>query len=38
MGDFDRIFPEDVLTKRERVVATLRHQPVDRAALLEQLS
>ncbi|NLO72915.1 MAG: hypothetical protein GX100_02250 [candidate division WS1 bacterium] len=26
------------MSKRERVVATLRHQPVDRVALLEQLS
>ncbi|NQU45187.1 hypothetical protein HQ520_18040 [bacterium] len=36
--DFEKIFPEDRMTKRERVVATLRHRPVDRVALLEQLS
>jgi hypothetical protein len=34
----DKIFASDRLTKRERVQATLRHQPVDRAAILEQLS
>ena len=38
MKSFDKVFPEDVLSKRERVEATLNHQPVDRAALLEQLS
>jgi hypothetical protein len=34
----DKLFTTDVLTKRERVVATLSHQPVDRVAILEQLS
>jgi len=33
-----RLFPSDRLTKRERVEATLNHQPVDRCAVLEQLS
>ncbi len=32
------LFPADRMSKRERVLATLRHQPVDRCALLEQLS
>ena len=36
--DIEKVFPEDVLSKRERVERTLNHQPVDRAALLEQLS
>ena len=36
--DIERLFPRDVMSKRERVGATLNHQPVDRAALLEQLS
>jgi len=34
----EKLFPEDVMSKRERVEATLNCQPVDRAALLEQLS
>ena len=34
----DKVFPEDRMTKRERVLATLRHQAVDRAAIMEQLS
>ena len=34
----ERLFKNDVMTKRERVLATLNHQPVDRAAMLEQLS
>ena len=34
----ERLFEADVMTKRERVLATLRHEPVDRCALLEQLS
>ena len=34
----EKIFPNDRMSKRERVEATLNHQPVDRAALLEQLS
>jgi len=37
-ADFDKLFPQDAMTKRERVLATLNHQPVDRAAILEQLS
>jgi hypothetical protein len=35
---FERIFPADRLTKRERVMRTVRHQPVDRVVLHEQLS
>ncbi len=31
-------YPMKAMTRRERVVATLNHQPVDRCALLEQLS
>ena len=34
----EKIFPTDRMTRRERVEATLNHQPVDRAALHEQLS
>ncbi|GAG43324.1 unnamed protein product, partial [marine sediment metagenome] len=34
----EKLFPSDVMSKRERVEATLNHQAVDRAALLEQLS
>ena len=34
----EKIFESDVMTRRERVEATLNHQPVDRAALHEQLS
>ena len=34
----DRIFPKDVLSKLERVKATLNHLPVDRAALHDQVS
>ena len=34
----ETLFPADAMSKRERVLATLRHQPVDRCALLEQLS
>ncbi len=34
----ERVFPQDVLSKRERVERTLNHQPLDRAPLLEQLS
>lgn len=36
--DFERVFPEDRMTKRERVEAALRHEPLDRAPLLEQMS
>ena len=35
---FEKIFPDDVLSKRLRVEATLALQPVDRAVLHEQLS
>lgn len=34
----EKLFRTDHMTRRERVVATLNHQPVDRTALLEQLS
>ncbi|HDZ20895.1 hypothetical protein LCGC14_0274650 [marine sediment metagenome] len=34
----DRIFETDRMTRRERVEATLNHQPVDRAAIHEQVS
>ena len=34
----EKIFPTDTMTRRERVEATLNHQPVDRAPLHEQLS
>ena len=34
---FDKLFDTDEMTKRERVEATLHHQPVDRVAILEQL-
>ena len=37
-GTLEKIFPTDVLSKRERVERTLNHLPVDRAALHEQLS
>ncbi|MBM3892510.1 MAG: hypothetical protein FJ388_25615, partial [Verrucomicrobia bacterium] len=33
-----RLFANDRMSKRERVEATLNNQPVDRAALHEQLS
>ena len=36
--DFEMVFPSDRLSKRERVERTLHHQPVDRAAIHEQLS
>ena len=35
---FEKVFPADRLSKRERVERTLGHRPVDRAALHEQLS
>ena len=35
---FERLFPGDRIGKRERVLRTLNHQPVDRAAIHEQLS
>lgn len=34
----EKLFPRDMMTKRERVEATLNRQPVDGAANLEQLS
>lgn len=34
----EKIFPTDKMTRRERVEATLNHQPVDRAAIHEQVS
>ncbi len=37
-ADSERVFPGDRLSKRERVLRTLRHQCVDRAAIHEQLS
>ena len=36
--NIEKLFPDDVMSKRERVEATLNCQAVDRAALLEQLS
>ncbi len=35
---FERVFKTDQIPKRERVERTLNHQPVDRAALHDQLS
>lgn len=35
---FEKIFPHDELTKRERVERTLGHLPVDRVALHDQVS
>jgi hypothetical protein len=35
---FEKIFPKDVISKRQRVELTLNHKSVDRAAILEQLS
>jgi len=37
-GVFERIFPADRLSKRERVLRTVNFQPVDRAVIHEQLS
>ncbi len=34
----EKVFAEDLMSKRERVVATLCHQPVDRVALHDQVS
>lgn len=34
----EKLFDSDVMGKRERVLATLNYQPVDRVALLEQLT
>lgn len=38
MPQFEKIFPADTLSKKERVLRTLNHQPVDRVAIHEQLS
>ncbi len=35
---FEKLFPADRISKRERVMRTLNHQPVDRVAIHEQLS
>ena len=35
---FDKIFPHDQISKRERIERTFAFQPLDRAALHEQLS
>ena len=35
---FEKTFPTDAMPKKDRVLATLNHQPVDRVALHEQLS
>jgi len=37
-GTFEKIFKSDAISKRERVELTLNLQPVDRVAILEQLS
>lgn len=34
----EKLFPNDRMSKRERVKATLNHQPVDRVALHDQVS
>ena len=36
--NFDKIFSTDVIGKLERVELTLNHKPIDRVAILEQLS
>lgn len=33
MRDIERIFPDDVLTKHERVELLLDHQPLDRVPI-----
>ncbi|MHB0947050.1 MAG: uroporphyrinogen decarboxylase family protein [Sedimentisphaerales bacterium] len=38
MQEFEKIFKTDSISKRQRVELTLRHKPVDRVAILEQLS
>jgi hypothetical protein len=37
-SSFEKLFPADLLSKRERIERTLRNQPVARAVLHEQLS
>lgn len=34
----EKVFPTDILSKRERVIRAMDHQPVDRVPLHEQLS
>ncbi len=38
MASFEKLFPADRISKRERVEATLAHRPVDRVALHDELS
>ncbi len=38
LSDKEKIFDSDKMTRRERVEATLNHQPVDRVAIHEQVS
>ena len=38
MVAFEKIFLNDKISKWERVELTLEHQPIDRVAILEQLS
>jgi len=38
MDNFEKVFPEDIFSKKERVLRTLNHQSVDRVAIHEQLS
>lgn len=38
MSGMEKLFRSDRMSKRERVMATLNHEPVDRAPLLDQLS
>ena len=35
---YDKIFPKDAVSKRERGIATLNHKSVDRLALHDQVS
>ena len=36
--NFEKLYPNDCLSKRERVELALSHKPVDRVPILEQLS
>lgn len=38
MAEYEKIFPTDKLSKKDRVLRTLNHQPVDRVSIHEQLS
>ncbi|UCF96171.1 MAG: hypothetical protein JSV89_13405 [Spirochaetaceae bacterium] len=38
MDNLEKVFPEDKLSKKERVLRTVNHQAVDRVAIHEQLS